>query len=491
MAAPMSVFPIIALLTLLALPPADIVRMSDGRLVHGKIVDFDEATGFTLVRADNGGLVRLRWEHLPASEVRRIKESRGFTGEDPQPFLVDVVHLVMKNGTTETGVLVDDGRRDVYTLRRRGSTNSFPRQYVRSVEPGRADGLTVYPPEDLYQLLLTQFGTPTTAAEHFEMAVAAEGANLYHQARDHYRAAAGLDPSLKPELIALRVARVGIKIEDSVETARLDQIRNRLYKKQFDMALRMVEEFRADFPASRQLGELATMEGDIGRRRYKHYSGKVISDYFSFLGKSLGEISRRDEMTLGAALELVEDSIHEEIVDRLSASYKMDAAGIESLWEERTGGSVRTSSYGTGTFILGEEKALNWVGGRDDAQEVEEDDAEKEDEDLQDRIDRVLKQRATEARQRARSRRSSRSLDEGISPDDWWDQSGTDDRMRWLTSYYAEFSGHISVLRAKPRSCRTCDATGVIQVLNDKGELEAGVCPTCKGLKHERIVTFR
>jgi len=486
----MNVVLVAVLMSLLALSPADIVRLADGRLVHGTIVDFDEGTGFTIVRADTGGRVALRWEHLSAAETRRIKESRGFTGEDPQPFLVDVVHLVMKNGTTETGVLVDDGRRDVYTLTRRGSSDSFPKQYVRSVESGRVEGLSVYSTEDLYQLLLTQFGTPTTAAQHFEMAVAAEGANLYGQARDHYIAAAGLDPSLKPELIALRIARAGIKIEDSVETARLDEIRNRLYKKQFDVALRMVGEFRQDYPASRQLGDVATLEGDIGRRRRNHYQGKVVSDYFSFLGKSLGEVSRADDMTLGAALELVEESIHLEIVDRLGNSYKMDAAGIDSLWEARKGGSVRTSSYGTGTFILGEEKALDWVGEKDE-EEAEDEDTTEEDEDLQDRIDKVLKKRAAEARQRAKSRRSSRSLEEGISPDDWWDQTASDDRMRWLMAYYAEFSGHISVLRAKPRNCRTCEASGRIEVMNEKGEVEAALCPTCKGLKYERIVNFR
>jgi len=490
MGALMSCFPIAVLLALFALPTADIVRLSDGRLVHGTIVEFDEATGFTLVRADTGGRLPLRWEHLSAAETKRIKASRGFTGEDPQPFLVDVVHLVMKNGTTETGVLVDDGRRDVYTLTRRGSSDSFPKQYVRSVESGRVEGLSVYSSEDLYQLLLEQFGTPTTAAQHFELAVASEGASLYGQSRDHYTAAANLDPSLKPELIALRIDRAGIKIEDRVETARLDEIRNRLYKKQFDVAQRMVAEFRQDYPASRQLGDVATLEGDIGRRRRNHYQGKVISDYFSFLGKSLGEVARRDEMTLGAALELVEESIHLEIVDRLANSYKMDAEGIDSLWEARKSGSVRTSSYGTGTFILGEEKALDWVGEKDDGR-VEEEQVSDEDDDLQDRIDKVLKKRAAEARQRRSSRRSSRSLEEGISPDEWWEQNTSDDRMRWLMAYYAEFSGHISVLRAKPRNCRTCEASGLIEVMNERGEVEAVVCPTCKGLKHERIVNFR
>ena len=46
---------VLVLMALLAVTPADIVRLADGRLVHGTIVDFDEGTGFTLVRADTGG----------------------------------------------------------------------------------------------------------------------------------------------------------------------------------------------------------------------------------------------------------------------------------------------------------------------------------------------------------------------------------------------------------------------------------------------------
>src|SRR5262245_52978151 len=219
----------LALLALALLAPpslAEIVRLADGTLVHGEISDFDEASGFTLHRADNGGTVRLRWENLMPSEVQRLKEARGFTGEDPVPFMVNVVHLLMKNGTTETGVLVDDGKSDVYTLRRRNGTDSFPRGYVRAVETGKVDGQEVFAPDDLYAELLAELGRPSTAAQHFTVAVACEGAGLYQHALEHYQAVQQLDPALKKELIAARLPRVQIKIEDRVETAALDEIRN-------------------------------------------------------------------------------------------------------------------------------------------------------------------------------------------------------------------------------------------------------------------------
>jgi hypothetical protein len=398
----------------------------------------------------------------------------------------------MRNGTTETGILVEDGKRDAYTLRRRHGTDSFPRQYVRSVESGRVAGLAVYHPEELYQVVLDERGVPATAADHLGVAVACEGAGLYENAREHYAAVQQLDPTLKPELIATRLGRVDIKIEDREETAFLDGIRNRLFKKQFDEALSLVVEFREQYPTSRQLGDLANIEGDIGRRRRDHYGRKIVSDYFSFLGKGLSEIARKDGMTLGAALELLDESVHLAIVDRLSTAYRMTPEGIEQMWGARRGGSVRTSSYGSGTFILGKAKALNWVGTKADEDETDlEPTEEEEQQDLQKRIEDVLKKRAAESKKRRSQSSSSKELSEGLTPDEWWEQSQTDDRVRWMTSYYAESSGHINVLRAKPRNCRTCNAFGLIEVMNEKGEIEPQTCPTCKSLKYERLVNFR
>ncbi len=482
----------LALLALLAAPAAaEIVRLKDGTLLHGDIIAFDEATGFRLRRVDTGGEVGLRWEHLPAEEVRRIKASRGFTGDEVQPWLVNVVHLVMKNGTTESGVLVDGGKADSYTLRRRTGTDSFARQHVRSVEPGKAEGLSIYAPGELYGVIQAELGAPADAAGHFATAVACEGAGLYEQARVHYEAARALDGRLKPDLIEQRIVRLGVKIEDRVETAGIDAIRNRLYKKQFDEALEAVVAFREAYPASRQLGELTLLEADIGRQREAHYAAKIISDYFSYLGKTINEIAREDGMTIGGAMELLEDGVHPEIVTRLSESYRMTEPTVEALWKARSGGSVRTSGYGTGTWILGEERALNWIGADDDAKDETAAQPAEGEEDLQKRIEEVLKKRQEEAKKRAAESSSNRALQEGITPDEWWASAAVDDRVRWLTAYYAEFAGHLVVLRAKPRPCRQCDAVGTVESLNEKGEVEQAPCPVCKALKHERLVNFR
>src|SRR6185503_4947023 len=150
----------------------------------------------------------------------------------------------------------------------------------------------------------------------------------------------------------------------------IDDIRNRLYKKQFDEALDAVTAFRERYPHSRQLGELAVLEGDIGRQRLDYYSAKVISDYFSFLGKTISEVARQDGMTIGGAMELLQDGVHPAIIKRLAESYSMGEEAIEDLWAKRSGGSVRTAGYGSGTFILGEDRALNWIGSDDEGDDT-------------------------------------------------------------------------------------------------------------------------
>jgi len=479
----------VAAALLLAPPaPAEIVRLRDGTLVHGEIVDFDEAVGVTIERVDNGGVVSLRWEHLDAEEVRRIKASRGFTGEEPEPYRVTVTHLILRNGTTESGVLMDDGRRDTYALERRGRVDAFPRNFVRRVETGLADGLEVYRPEDLYEVIVDDLGAPADAAGHFELAVACEGAGLHERAREHYLAVRELDRDLKAELIETRLEQLAIRIEDAEETEFLAQIRGRLHRSQFEKALEMVEEFDELYPASRQAAERDRLVAEILRRRDDHYQARIVSDYFSFLSKSLTDIVRKDGMTVEVARQLAEESVHEEIVGRLANSYNLEREVVDEMWAERRGGSLRTRSYGTGTFILGDD-ALEWY---EDEEEEAADVAAAEGDSFEQQIEDVLRRRQQEASQRQAASRSSRSYDDvGPTPDEWWAQATHDDRLDWLTAYFAETSGQLTIVRAKPRPCRTCDGEGTIDSYSERGEIQRVTCPTCKSLKIERLVSFR
>lgn len=476
----------------LSLPAAaDVIRLPDGRLVHGTIVAFDEGTGITVERVDTGGVVTLRWEHLPDEEVARIKADRGFTGDDVEPYLVPVVHLVMKNGSTETGMLVQDGRSDVYTLERRGAVETVPRQYVRRVEPGTAEGLEVYGPDALYEVLLADLGTPTDVAGHFRVAVAAEGAALFERAKEHYQAVAELDEGFKTDLVAMRIERMDVKIEDAAETAVLSEIRNRLYRKKHASALEMVRAFQEEYPTSRQLGDAVELEQEILRERRAFYGAKMVADYFSFLGKVIGEIARNDDLGIEGAVELVEADVHGELIARLSRSYGMSEEELAEMWLERRPGSVRTRNYGTGTFILGEERALDFEVGEDAPDELVAEVVVEEDLDLAARLEQLRKEQLAEREARKSSSRSRALQDVGPTPDEWWTQTPRAEREDWLVAYYAEHSGHLLVVRARPRECRISEGTGVIQVLNEKGEYEFVTCPTCKGLKYERLLSFR
>ena len=483
-------FLLVASLAVLATSAAaEIVKLRDGSLVHGTITEFDEASGFTVRRVDTGGELRLRWEHLPPDEVRRIKASRGFTGEEAEPWMVDVVHLVMRNGTTETGVLVEGGPPSSYRLRRRGVEDSFPRGQVRTVEPGQVEGLEVYSPEDLYREIVAVLGAPTDAVGQLALAIACEGAKLYEAARDHFLAVRELDPALKSELVATRLAQIAIKIEDAAETAELDEVRSRLYRKQFEQARELAASFRQRYPASRQQGELVVLEGEIDRGKREHFGRRIVGDYFDLLERHANELARDDGVTLDVVRQLCEEGIHAEIVAQLAKDYVMTEDGVQVLWDRRSGGSVRTSSYSDGTFILGKDKALDF--GRFDTEEETVDPEVASEDQFDDLVEKVKKQREALAQQRRASSRGNALADNGPNPDEWWAAADTDTRRRWILSYYAEFSAALRVIEAKPRSCRRCDATGIVQGTNDKGEIVELGCPVCKGLRQERIVRAR
>lgn len=484
---------LIALGALGAPARGEIVRLNDGTLVHCEIVDFDEAAGITVRRVDTGGRLSLRWDHMPASEVKRIRASRGFTGEEPEPWLVDVVHLVLRNGTTESGMLLD-GPSDVYVLQRKTGVDSFPRNFVKTVETGKAEGLEFYRPEALYAVMLEELGQPVDALGHFELARACEGAGLYERARDHYAAVREFDPEFKQDLIPTRLARVEIKIEDAEETAVLDDIRNRLYRKDFELALAMVAQFRDDYPGSRQRNELDGLEGEIRSAKRAHHGRAIVSDYFSKLERRLAYVARDEGMTLDVAQEIAQTETHDAIVDELADDYQLTIDTVQELWDARRGGSPRSAFYGSGTFILGKDKALEFgrfEDDEDDESAVVDGEVEAEDA-YADIVEKVKKQReARAAEQRGAGRGGAAVADEGPDPDEWWDAAPREDRIKWLTAWYAEFGGQLKVLEARGRDCRTCDARGYVETFNEDGELERLTCPTCKDIKFERLVKFR
>ncbi len=480
-----------ALTVLAAGASGEIVRLKDGKLVHGEIVDFDEGLGVTMHRSDNGGVVKLRWDHLPADEVRRIKRARGFTGEDAEPYMVDVVHLVMRNGTTESGVRLEDERSGFYTLRRRGSNASFPGTQVRSVESGRMEGLAIFTPDELYRRLTEEVGAAVDAPSHFKLAVACEGAKLYADAMTHYQAVQELDPDLKSDLVSLRVAHIAIKIEDAAETDALDEIRARLYRKQFEQAYELVDAFRATYPDSRQASDVLALETQIDQRKREHYAGKIISNYFDLLDRRLANVGRDSEIDLDTAREIAETAIHPGILTTLAELYTMSEETVGELWQARKGGSVRSYSYGTGTFILGKQRALEFgrFDGKEDKDAAADAEAEDEMDDLVEQIKRRRTQKAEEQRNAARAKSAAEG--EGLDPEEWWEQSSSEDKIAWLKAYYAESAGVLTVSEARGRHCRRCDAKGYIELFNEKGEVVRATCPVCKDIKYERFVRCR
>lgn len=488
------VLPSLALLVVtlaVAAPPAEVVRLRDGSLVHGKLTAFDEGSGVTLLRADTGGVLQLLWEHLPPDEVRRIKAARGFTGEQAQPWMVDVVHLIMRNGTTETGVVKEEGGAGKdWVLARRGALDRFAPSLVGGVEAGQVEGLEVFTPEDLYLEIVAGLGPAVGAPSHLALAVACEGAQLYEAARDHFLAVRELDPRLKPELVASRLALIAIKLEDAVETGQLDEIRRLLYRKEFEPARAAAAAFRATYPQSRQKADLLALETEIDQRKQEHYAKLVVGDYHDALERRVDQLARDRALTLDAARELCEGAVHGGILAALGTAYEMADARVEQLWQARRAASVRTATYGDGTFILGKEKALEF-GRFDDEGEPAKDPGEEAVDEFESLVEKVKKQREALAQQRAAAARGKVLDDVGPTPDEWWTDADTPARRGWLAAYYYEFSGQLTVVEARARDCRRCSALGTVDGVNEKGEPVVLTCPVCKDLKQERVVRAR
>jgi hypothetical protein len=170
---------------------------------------------------------------------------------------------------------------------------------------------------------------------------------------------------------------------------------------------------------------------------------------------------------------------------------------LRQLWVEREKGRWRLASYGHGTWLLGEDKALEGMEQEEDAAAPAVTAKDKEREELEQRIKRFL-----ENQELRRSAKSSQDKSEDRAAE--WKLLSSTSRSQWILAYYAENSGEMDIRpRIAFRACRECGGRGVREIIvtgdarTRRGENQSGSglhtaeCETCRGLGVIRRIYYR
>lgn len=466
----------------------EIIRLKNGVELHGEVLEFDAERGVVVQRYDNGGVVELLWEHILEQDVEKLKVARGYGGMEAEPILIRAKRLLLASGDYVIGVQVESSRPGVLTLHRNGKNYDFLQSQVRDIESVEVEAQEVYTAQELYDQKV-QESLPETALDHFKLAVFCESVAFYERALEHYTLAVEQDPDFKPDVVAQKIEQMQVKQSEADATALLNDIRNRLYKKQFAKAFTMCDTFEETYPDSRQMGELEKLRGRIAKKRHDHFKQKILTDYFSYMDRIAYKVAQNRELELEDALAYARDEMGADVINKLSEVYVMEVEEVTELWQNRRGGRSRTSTYGTGTFILGEEaKDIPETEAEEEGEEEAEQPATL-DEKLKKKIEAIKKERAKQVGKK----RSRLQLDDiGQTPDQWWRNSPTEDRQQFVICFFAEKSGEVKVQRVKFRSCHSCAGKGWFEYFSaSEEEQRREPCPVCKTLGIVRIVTYK
>ncbi len=468
---------------------ADVIRLKNGIELHGTLVSFDAEVGIVVERCDNGGIVALRWEHIVDTDAEEIKTAHGYGNMEVETISIRATRMLLDNGTYVTGVRVEPSRPGIVTLHRMGKDYDYLHDRIRNVETVEVEAQEIYTGQELYDRKVGA-APPETALEHFKAGVYCEAIAFYSRALEHFRMAAALDPMFKPKATAHKIEQIEIKQIEQEATRYLAEIRNRLYRKKFSRALEMCETFVRTFPFSRQKGELEALRAKILVKRRAHYQQLILTDYFTMIDRVAAEVAREDGLSLGDALAYARDEMCFDIKEMLARQYGMKIEEIEELWKNRKGGGLRTATYGTATFILGEQAHLLPAEAREPERKEKKNDPLTVDEKLKQKIEAIKKKRDEHAKRRVSTAQPPDAI--GQSPEQWWRNSKVEWKKQLVCAFYAEQSGDVHVRRVRLRKCASCEGKGWFYYF-PRGEdtKTRDPCLVCKTLAIVRVVYYR
>jgi len=476
---------------------AMMLRFYDGSILWGRIADHDAQT-VEFLRLDTGGRVRLPWSLLDPSQAEGLQERFGYVDLSGDEVMCEADRLVLEDGTEFIGKIV--GRTDADILvKTANSLLNVPKARLRAAATVvQAPALDVYTREELYQQELAHLD-PDQAASQFELAVFCERVLAFDRAVEHLEAARALDPAFKTAEVENGLERNRTKLAQVEQLEDLREIDRLRARGRFDEALAKCGLFLESYPRSPLRRDAQRKQQQVEDARDRKLRERVVQSWHDWARKLTFRAAQDPDMSFESAVNWVEDGLRGEILAAVhrelttSVSDALTPDEITAYWAARENGRWQKASYGDGSWLLGEDRAL---AGLPQAA-ADRDQPQSETEALRQRLEERMKRYQ---RNQSVVRRSQADFDEEAEQVDFWTHWSSAGRAQWLLAYYAEFGGDME-LRPEPffRKCPDCNGTGAREIIRTgsavTGARGAGSrlvpCRTCHGIGTWRRISYR
>lgn len=492
------------------------LRLRTGEIRWGAITSHDP-DGFEFSLLAHGGTVPLTWSMLDPSQELALRTQFGYIDVSTEELMVDVETVLLVDGTELTGVILSrEG--DHFVLKFEGSLQLIPKGRVQNtIKAGRLPALDVYGREELYSMHAAEAAEDDPDAQ-FELAVICEQILDFKHAVEHYEKVLELDPDTDRQDVEFALERARAKAEQQVQIDYLRDVDILRRKKKYDQALAKAEAFGETFPGSPLVRDALELKDrvlvarddalrELVRRRWFDHTRRIARTAAKQVGGYEAAAAYCDEQFSEDVLA----AVHQDISRSLSDTLEPDE--VIAYWATRKKVRYQNATYGQGTWLLGEERAV--AGTEDKSSEAEGPtnarDAERQA--LEDKIQKFLQNQS-----RTRQRRTAEQ--EADEYEAFWAQMSIDDRAQWMRAYYVEFGGDYD-LRGHPYlgHCPSCAGKGVREIINSGGGVSAPsnnqrggsrgrggssrgnnnrssgpqlvLCSTCRGVGIQRRVYYR
>ncbi len=486
----------------------EVIRLKVGTEIVGVVTPdgFDEARGVRVRRVDDDALLDIGFDQMLPEDARRIRATHGYMPDDPDPVLVDAMKIKFLDGSEMVGVIVEQDTETIKFKHGAGAPQSLKRSGVRSIEPVKVDALEVYDPEELYGRELAS-RNPTTALDHYNVALYCESLQLWAHAKEQVAKAAEIDPSFKADVIAQKEKQYDRRLEAGEDSELIAKAQRMARQDEYDLALAKLDDFLKAKPSSALRPDAEKARARIAKAREHWLGEQTIVHFFTYVDRAVRKIASEPKATPKECRKRVETEVTKGAIEATAKFLKVAPAEVQHVWEDakRQTASPHFGSYGSGTWTLGLEAAMKGLTPEDPNKKTDATAKATKDESLEDRIKKLIeeKKKAQEEAQKKGNKKGqgpqqpNKKMASGpqiadIPPteEDWWAGLTVDEKTGYLTAWWAEHEPNAKVYRYDQQPCAACSGLGSLRYVNPDGQEMAKPCPRCKGLEFDRIVRF-
>ncbi len=480
------------------------LRLKSGAILWGSIEAHDpDGIGFRIL--ETGGVVPLGWSLLDPAEERELRLAFGYLEAGGEELLVDAERITLNDGTELIGKIVNTDDQYLWFKRAEGTIPIDKRRLEGGAVLVRAPALDVYTKEELYQLKafevqdeLVLEGTRGARA-HDQLAQFAERLFDFAHAVEHYGIVRSLDPNYEAARVQMALDRSSAKAELKQQIDLLAEIDMWRVRKRYDKALEGLESFPKLYPNSPLLEDWNELRERVKRHQQADLGEEVVRRFHAWSVRLARDAARKKSYE--EVLAYLDEAMTEELLKNAEQDLKVLSPDItpeevQRVWRQRKGGRFHQASYGLGTWLLGEERALATPGDEKDKEQAEKPAAGSQAAaraKLEERIQRYLKNQEL-----ARKAQNVEGTSEEEDPSEFWKDFNIASRSQWILAYFVENSGLFEVERIRFANCRECGGTGARDVINTGSAIAGDAagsmlvpCPTCHTIGRVRRVRYR